>query len=154
MQRETERLKFILSAGFCAAVKGASQIYFFCRNLCSGRLSGSNLWLSGPEAARRKSGSRSGRKNPRWAQIKLTFETLGFFSGAQFSTSALESETQSIELTRDATFCRSTGPWVSSALSLIGGVHIGARALLVLNLYGLAISIAYPSGGGGWGGGG
>ncbi len=29
-------------------------------------------------------------------------------------------------------------PWVSSALSFIGGVHIGAIALLEINLYGLA----------------
>jgi hypothetical protein len=38
------------------------------------------------------------------------------------------------------------GP-VSSALSLIGGVHIGARArCFTFNLYGLAILLAYPSG--------
>jgi hypothetical protein len=35
---------------------------------------------------------------------------------------------------------------MSSALSLIGGVHVGARSLLdikFINLYGLAISLAY-----------
>ncbi len=38
-------------------------------------------------------------------------------------------------------------PWVSSALSFLGGVHIGARALHVLYIwYGLAKSLAYPSG--------
>ncbi len=35
-------------------------------------------------------------------------------------------------------------PWVSSALSFKGGVHIGARALHALNW--LAISLAYPGG--------
>ncbi len=42
------------------------------------------------------------------------------------------------------------GPWVSSALSFIGGVHIGARALQVLNLIWFG-SIARLSQ---WGGGG
>jgi hypothetical protein len=41
-------------------------------------------------------------------------------------------------------------PGVGSAFLFIGEVHIGARALHVLNLihviYGLAISLAYPSG--------
>jgi hypothetical protein len=42
------------------------------------------------------------------------------------------------------------GPLIySSALSLIGGVHVGARALLDINLNGVAISLDYPSGGGG-----
>ncbi len=35
--------------------------------------------------------------------------------------------------------------WVSSALSFIGGVHIGARVLLDINWYSLAISLAYRS---------
>jgi hypothetical protein len=37
------------------------------------------------------------------------------------------------------------GP-LSSALSVIGGVHIGAKALHVLNLIWLALSLSYPSG--------
>jgi hypothetical protein len=37
-------------------------------------------------------------------------------------------------------------PWVISALSFIGGVHIGARALHVLIRYGLVVSLPYSSG--------
>ncbi len=51
----------------------------------------------------------------------------------------LHARPQSNELTREP-------PRVSSALSFIVGIHIGARALHVLNFYGLAISLAYPSG--------
>ncbi len=48
--------------------------------------------------------------------------------------------TQSNELARGNT------ELVQHFHSFIGGVHIGARALLDINLYGLAISLAYPSG--------